>query len=139
MAWMIDTCVLVDVAEADPHFGAASARHLQAKLRQGLLVSPVTYAELAPVFDGSAQLQDEFLAQAGVGFAEPWLRQDTLAAHQAWSIYVRNRRRRSAPKRPLADVLIGAMACRFDGLITRNPDDFRTLFPDLNISQPRAG
>ena len=28
MAWVVDTCLLIDVAEADPTFGAASAKPL---------------------------------------------------------------------------------------------------------------
>jgi predicted nucleic acid-binding protein len=137
MAWLVDTCVVIDVAEGDPQFGDASARHLQSKLRQGLLISPVTYAELGPVFDGSADLQEEFLAAAGIRFDEPWTREDTLAAHRTWSTYVKQRRWRAMPKRPLADILIGAMACRCAGLITRNPEDFRLLFPGLAISEPK--
>lgn len=31
MAWVVDTCLLVDVAEADPAFGVASAALLDAK------------------------------------------------------------------------------------------------------------
>jgi len=39
-------------------------------------------------------------------------------------------------KRPVADVLIGGFALRFDGLITRNTDDFRKLFPALRLIRP---
>jgi hypothetical protein len=39
-------------------------------------------------------------------------------------------------KRPIADVLIGAFATRFDGLLTRNVKDFRGLFPDLRLQEP---
>lgn len=138
MPWLVDTCVLIDVAEADPKFGAASARLLQAKLREGLVVSPVSYAELAPVFDGSLEMQDEFLSAAGVSFDAPWKHEDTLAAHAAWWSLVRRRRGRPAPRRPIADVLIGAMACRVGGLITRNGRDFAPLFPDLAIRDPTS-
>jgi predicted nucleic acid-binding protein len=134
--WLVDTCVLIDVAERDEAHGLASATHLQAALRRGLVICPVTYAELAPVFDGDRGMQEEFLAGAGVRFDEPWTRDDTLAAHEAWAAYVHHRRRRGVPKRPMADVLIGAMASRFDGLITRNATDFARLFPDLRLSVP---
>lgn len=66
MAWVVDTCLLIDVAEGDPAFGAASAALLDSKRSEGLTICPVTYAELAPVFDGNAAAQNEFLANLGV-------------------------------------------------------------------------
>jgi hypothetical protein len=33
----------------------------------------------------------------------------------------------------VAEVLIGAYALRFQGLITRNPGDFQRFFPNLNL------
>jgi len=41
-----------------------------------------------------------------------------------------------APKRPIADILIGALAVEYGGLITRNPKDFSSLYPDLEIIVP---
>jgi predicted nucleic acid-binding protein len=38
----------------------------------------------------------------------------------------------------VADVLIGALALRHDGLITRNGDDFLALYPKLRIVDPTA-
>ena len=46
------------------------------------------------------------------------------------------RRAGPVPKRPLADVLIGAFALRFQGILTRNDADFRQLFPTLNLLTP---
>ena len=40
------------------------------------------------------------------------------------------------PKRPIADVLVGAFASRFDGILTRNVADFQPVFPTLNIVTP---
>jgi hypothetical protein len=34
-------------------------------LRKGLVISPVTYLELAPAFEGDAALQEQFLAEVG--------------------------------------------------------------------------
>jgi predicted nucleic acid-binding protein len=36
----------------------------------------------------------------------------------------------------VADLLIGAFACRHQGLITRNPTDFRRWFSKLKLRQP---
>lgn len=67
---------------------------------------------------------------------EPWTPADTRAARLAWHQYVTRRRATLTPKRPLADVLIGAFALRFDGILTRNEADFRQLFPTLKVMTP---
>ena len=38
MAWVVDTCLLIEVAEADPTFGQASAKLLDLKRADGLKV-----------------------------------------------------------------------------------------------------
>jgi predicted nucleic acid-binding protein len=136
MAWVVDTCVLIDVAEGDPTFGVSSATLLDSKRPEGLAVCPVTYAELAPVFNGNSTAQDEFFRQLGVTWPTAWTLADTLAAHAAWHRHVIGKRAGETRKRPIADVLIGAFASRFDGLLTRNEADFRPVFPALNIVVP---
>ncbi|HEX4963455.1 MAG TPA: type II toxin-antitoxin system VapC family toxin [Thermoanaerobaculia bacterium] len=136
MPWVVDTCVLIDVLEDDPQFGQASALTLDAHAKHGLVVCPITYAELAPSFGGDRLLQDEFLSGVGADYQQDWAWDDTLSAHDAWNRFVRRRRAGVLPKRPLADILIGAFASRHDGLITRNPDDFKSVFPDLPLSVP---
>jgi predicted nucleic acid-binding protein len=136
MTWAVDTCVLIDVLEDDPAFGAASARLLERLLPEGLAISPATYVELAPAFGGDRALQDEFLAGVGVELPAEWSPADTLAAHAAWDRFIRLRRTGKVPRRPLADVLIGAHAAVRDGLVTRNPGDFAAIFPDLEVAVP---
>jgi predicted nucleic acid-binding protein len=136
MAWVVDTCVLIDVAEADPTFGVASAKLLDLKRSEALTVCPVTYVELAPVFNGDQVAQEEFLFNLGVNWPEVWTQSDTEEAHRAWHRYVAVRRAAKVPKRPLADILIGAFASRCDGILTRNGGDFRMVFPSLVIAAP---
>lgn len=136
MSWVVDTCVLIDVLEDDPEFGAVSAHALEQLLPEGLVVSPLTYAELAPAFEGDLALQDEFLAGVGVQYQEDWTWDDTVRAHAAWHAHARRRREGLVRKRPPADILVGAFALRFQGLITRNPEDFKTAFPDLPLRLP---
>jgi predicted nucleic acid-binding protein len=133
MAWVVDTCVLLDVLEDDPEFGQASAMALDSLAEDGLTICPVTYAELAPAFEGNSSLQDEFLIGVGVDFRQDWIWEDTLRTHEAWNDFIRRRRSGLVPKRPLADVLIGAFATRYQGLITRNRSDFAKIFPELPI------
>lgn len=136
MMWVVDTCVLLDVFENDPQFGQASARLLQTLLPQGLAVSPVTMVELSAAFSGDLDEQKRFLDQAGISHAEPWTVADTEAAHVAWNAYVSARRLHKIAKRPIADLLIGGFSANRQGLITRNPDDFRRWFPRLRIREP---
>lgn len=134
--WVIDTCVLLDVLEADPRHGEISARALEARLSEGLFVCPVTLVEVAPAFQGDIACAIDFLGRMGAVHTEPWTWQDTLTAHRAWAAHVEARRGAAAQRRPVADVLIGAYASRFSGLVTRNARDFRRLFPDLAVAVP---
>ena len=94
---------------------------------------------MAPAFDGRRVLQDEFLDGVGVDYREDWIWEDTLRAHAAWHAHVQRRRAGLGPRRPLADILIGSFACRFEGLLTRNPEDFRATFPALTLGLPVTG
>lgn len=136
MVWVVDTCVLLDVLEDDPEFGRLSASVLDGHAVEGLTVCPITYAELAPAFDGDSNLQDEFLTGVGVDFRQDWTWEDTLRAHASWNRFIQRKRSGLVPKRPLADILIGAFALRHAGLITRNPEDFEAVFPELMLQVP---
>jgi len=133
---VVDTCLLIDVAEADPTYGISFAQLLDRLRTEGLIVCPVSYVELSPVFDGDVKAQQEFLYHACVDWREPWTETDTRASAIAWNRHVVGRRTGTARKRPLADVLIGGFAMRFQGLLTRNPADFRPSFPQLTIQTP---
>lgn len=136
MTWVVDTCVLIDVLDDHPMFGRQSAQILETSLKEGLMICPITYTELSPTFQGARALQEEFLTGVGIDFRQDWIWADTLRAHQAWNEYVQLKRSRQFPRRPLADVLIGAFSSRFQGLITRNPDDFTKWFPSLPLRVP---
>lgn len=136
MSWVIDTCVILDVLEDDPDFGRASALLLERHLPEGLSVCPVTQVELAPAFAGDLTHQRRFFQQAGIDDRCGWSLADTELAHAAWHRHIVERRSGLQPKRPVADLLIGAFAMNRLGLITRNPKDFRGHFPDLTILEP---
>jgi predicted nucleic acid-binding protein len=134
--WVVDTCVVLDVFENDPQFGEDSAALLEKLLADGIAVSPITMIELAAAFDGNFSEQKRFLEGAGITYDEAWTVADVDASHGAWNAYVVARRKDRAPKRPIADILIGGFAANRQGLVTRNPSDFRRWFPKLVIREP---
>jgi predicted nucleic acid-binding protein len=134
--WAVDTCVVLDVFENDPQFGKGSAALLEKLLPDGLAVSPVTMVELSAAFGGDIGEQKRFLEGMGVSHAEAWTAADVDASHKAWNAYVLGRRKDRAPRRPIADILIGGFAANRQGLVTRNPSDFHRWFPKLAIREP---
>jgi predicted nucleic acid-binding protein len=134
--WIVDTCVVLDVFENDAQFGKDSAALLEKLLPDGLAVSPVTMVELSAAFEGDIAEQKRFLEGAGISHSEAWNAADIDAAHRAWNAYIMARRKDRVPKRPVADILIGGFATNRQGLVTRNPSDFRRWFPKLMIREP---
>jgi hypothetical protein len=96
----------------------------------------VTCVELAPVFDGPRRSVDEFLAGLGIDGSAIFDTADRSVAFGSWARHISERRAGKAGKRPVADVLIGALARRHDGLVTRNGADFVALYPTLRIVDP---
>ena len=135
-AWVVDTCVVLDIALNDPVHGVKSAQFLHSKLGDNLMICAVTFVELSPVFGGKAGELKQFLTGARIDWQEPWTLADTEAAHDGWWRHVVQKRRGVVPRRPVADLLIGAFASRARGLITRNPDDFTKFYPDLTVLSP---
>ena len=136
MIWVVDTCVVIDLVERDSEFGAVSAAALASKIDDSFVIAPITYVELGPVFDGNRERQDAFLKESWIDFDFAGNKDAVLAAHKAWYEHVLRKRKGEVTKRPIADVMIGAYALQKGGLITRNEDDFRSLYPDLTIYNP---
>lgn len=133
---VVDTCILIDIADDDPQFGRRSAQCLATYLPDGLVISAISYVELAPVFDGSPRILETFLSGLGVEYDQGFGMVERSTAFSAWARYISSKRAGQASRRPVADALIGAMGMRHDGLITRNAKDFLAFYPDLPIVTP---
>lgn len=136
MTWVVDTCVVIDLVERDGEFGEVSAAALASKIDDSFVIAPITYVELGPVFDGDRERQDAFLKESWIDFDFAGNKEAVVAAHKSWYEHVLRKRKGEATKRPIADVMIGAYALQKGGLITRNEDDFRSLYPELTIYNP---
>ncbi|MEO6060929.1 MAG: type II toxin-antitoxin system VapC family toxin [Thermoflexales bacterium] len=136
MSWVVDTCVLLDIALGDPQFGLGSARALDQLRGEGLVACPVTLVEIAPALGGKPARVRGFCDGLGIPMDTLWTPDDTRAAMKAWNAYVIAKRAGLTGKRPIADILIGAFAQQRRGLITRNTAEFRRGFGALPIVDP---
>ena len=136
MAWVVDTCLLLDIGLDDPEFAERSENLVLQMSSAGVLISPVTFVELAPAFGGDLDGLKNFLMGLGIDFEEMSDLVDTENAALGWAEHILKRRTGGGLKRPVADVLIGSFALRFQGLLTRNAKDFQKLFPQLRVVEP---
>ena len=136
MSLVVDTCVIIDVLDGQSPFSKASAKTLDKYADEGLLIAPISYVELAPAFLGDESRERNFLLDLGIDLPPLIDNTDLSAAHAAWYRQVLRKRQGKAARRPIADVMIGALASVNEGLITRNVKDFRALFPKLRIISP---
>ena len=136
MTWVVDTCVILDILDGKSEFAKKSSQALQSKMDDVLALAPISYVELSPAFNGDVKAQNEFLGHIWVQHDFRGSEVAVLSAHRAWYEHVLRKRKGEVTKRPIADVMIGAYALQKGGLITRNEDDFRSLYPDLTIYNP---
>lgn len=139
MSIAVDTNVLVDLLAGDTAAAAAAAAALDRAYEQGaVVICPVVYAELLAYPERG---RDDVAAL----LSETEMRVDWLLPQHVWTDageafaeYAQRRRDAGAgaPRRLLADFLIGAHARHLGQLITRDVGFYRTAFPDLRISCP---
>jgi hypothetical protein len=130
---LLDTNVLLDIATLDPIWLPWSENQFRSASTAGpIAINPIIYAELAPAFATSGEL-DQWLdsgvfTRLPLPFTAGWL------ASQAFLKYKRGGGTKSAP---LPDFYIGAHA-EVEGLtlVTRDPGRYRTYFPSLKLVFP---
>jgi predicted nucleic acid-binding protein len=130
---LVDSNVLIDVAEDDPVWGdwsrAALERVADASL---LLVNPIIYAEVSV---GYARVEEiERFMPAVLYRREPLPHE---AAFLAGKVFLQYRKRGGQARSPLPDFYIGAHAAVCGHrLLTRDATRYRTYFPRLDIIAP---
>jgi predicted nucleic acid-binding protein len=130
---LVDSNVLLDLAERDPRWLSWSATAIHRFANEGLLViNPIIYAEISM---GFAQPED-------VDAAVPIdiYRREALpyeAAFAAGKAFLDYRRRGGTRTSPLPDFYIGAHAAvRRYRLLTRDAARYRTYFPTVELIAP---
>ena len=136
MSVLVDSNVLIDVAEDDPVWGDWSRSALERVADASLLVvNPIIYAEVSA---GYARVEEiERFMPAALFRREqlPW-----EAAFLAGKAFLAYRRRGGRSRSPLPDFYIGAHAAVCGHrLLTRDASRYRTYFPRLDIIAPPGG
>jgi predicted nucleic acid-binding protein len=129
----LDTNVLLDIAQDDPHWAEWSTGRILAALAQGpLAIDPVVYAELGVQLPDIRTL-DAYLDSFPVSLLAP-PREALFLAGKAFRLYRRQGGTRSGV---LPDFFIGAHAvARGARLLTRDSRRYGHYFPTLQIIAP---
>ena len=130
---LVDTCVLIDVAEGDARWADWSARQLALWIERGpIVITPMVFAEWSSMFAHVTEV-DSAVTQFGLTWQEP-PRPALFLAAQAHKLY---RRRGGVKAMVLPDFLIGAHAAVLRlPILTRDPRRFASYFNDLQIVCP---
>jgi len=131
--YLVDTNVLIDLANADPQWFDWSARALGEAMRIApVAINPIIYAELSISY-ASVEILDQALDQLHVRrLILPY-----AAGFLAGRAFLNYRRAGGVRTSPLPDFYIGAHAA-IDGMvvITRDPRRIRTHFPSVSTVSP---
>ena len=130
---LIDTNILVDLLQDDPQWAAWSSRQLAHWAATcPLAISPVVYAELAPLF-GDPSALNQILTTLEIRM-EDMPREALFLAGKAHYAY---RRRGGTRQEALSDFLVGAHARVLQlPLLTRAARRYRRDFPGLVLLTP---
>ena len=134
---LIDSNVLIDILDHDPHWFDWSFAQLERAASVGkVVVNPVVVAEVAPQF-GSLEAFLEALSAMVVG-VEMLDAQAAFIAGQAFQAY-RRARPADMPKAIVADFLIGGHAQAIGAtILTRDPRFYRSYFPTVPLITPET-
>lgn len=129
---LVDSCVLIDVFDADPQWQQWSLDALQAHHGQGLAVNALICAEIAPSFESLQGMQNAL--DQGRLLYTPLPQMSTFLAAQAFSLYRQNK---GSTITTLPDFYIGAHAqAQGWAILTRDKARYKTYFPSVMLITP---
>ena len=130
---LVDTCVLLDVVQADARWADWSLEQLErASTHGGISINPIVYAEFSVWYDAIERCE-EVLGEFGATFEE-LPREALFLAGKAFRCY---RERRGTRASVLPDFFIGAHAAVRDmPVLTRDPARIRAYFPRVALIAP---
>lgn len=129
---LVDSCVLIDVFDADPQWQQWSLDALQTYQGEGLAVNALVCAEIAPSF-GSVQQMQNALDLVHLVYS-PLSPTAAYLASQAFAAYRKNKGPKSGT---LPDFFIGAHAqTQGWAILTRDKARYRTYFPAVKLITP---
>ena len=139
MRTAVDTNVFSAMLSGLPEISPQARVSLEDARSEGVIVvSPAVYAEL--VAGRTQEAVDEFFSDKGVEVDWTLGTKVWRTAGSRYGAYARDRRRRrgdTAPRRILADFLIGSHALHLaDTLLTGDTGIYGTYFPELRIVAP---
>lgn len=135
MITALDSSVLWAIIKQEPGSGAWVSTLVQAAAEGPLIISPVTFAELAPSTPDADSLT-AFLAKLGIGY-DPVT---PAAAHLAGVIFKKYRQAGGPRLHLVPDFLIAAHAqMQADRLAAIDRGYLRKWFPGLSLLAPPAG
>lgn len=132
-ATLVDSNVLIDVLDRDPHWESWSHEAMVEALERGpLFIDPVAYAEVSVGFPTTEECDGALSKRWVERVPTPW-----PAAFLAGKAFVDYRRRGGAKLSPLPDFFIGAHAAVAGlRLLTRDPTRYRSYFPTVELIAP---
>lgn len=130
---LVDTNVLLDVVQDDPHWGDWSQRQLEAASLQGpLVINAIVYAELSMAFARIEDLEDVVRL---IGLHEIAMPREALFL--AGKVFLDYRRRLGSKTNVLPDFFIGAHAAVAGiPILTRDVRRYRAYFPTVHVLGP---
>ncbi|NML10782.1 type II toxin-antitoxin system VapC family toxin [Sphingobium sp. AR-3-1] len=132
---LVDSNVLIDVLDRDPHWFEWSAANIdRAALGAHLFVNPIVIGEMAPRFEALDDLR--VLLAAMLIDVEPLMPEGAFLAGRAFEVH-RARKQPGVAKAILADFLIGGHAQSAGAsILTRDPRFYRSYFPGVPLITP---
>ena len=129
---LVDSCVLIDVFDADPQWQQWSLDALHTHQGEGLAINAMVCAEIAPSF-GSVQLMQNALDLVHLVYS-PLSRTTADVAAQAFAASRKNKGTKSGT---LPDFFMGAHA-QTQGwtILTRDKARYQTYFPAVKLITP---